>query len=269
VPVVLVVILLIGYLALVRRATRRGAGWPWWRTAIFGVLGMGSVLGATLPLSGAEHRHLWAVAVSMVLLLSICPAMIALGDPIGLLRRALGERGNARLERLLQGPVVRALTFPITAAVLASAVLGGVFFSPVLGAAVRHSWAMDLTDLVMLMVGLLAALPMLGAEILPAWMSDPVKLLFAFFDGILDAVPGILVMTTHAKLAGGYFAGKASDANWDAHVAGAAMLALTEVVALPMFFVVFFRWALNETRRRSVEDDDEPLLSTPWWEEQQ
>lgn len=268
-PVVLVVILLVGYLALVRRATRRGASWPWWRTAIFGVLAMGSILGATLPLNGAEHRHLWAVSVSLVLLLSICPVLIALGDPIGLLRRALGERGNHRLERVLQGPVVRFLTFPVTAAVLASAVLGITFFSPLLGAAVRHPWAMDLTDLMMLVVGLLAALPMLGAEILPAWMSDPVKLLFAFFDGILDAIPGILVMTTHAKLAGGYFAGKASDSNWDAHVAGAAMLALTEVVALPMFFIVFFRWALSEVRRRPEEDDDEPLMSKPWWEEQQ
>ena len=259
--------LLAGYLALVRRAGRGGTGWPWWRTAIFVLLGMGSVLGATLALSGAEHRHLWAVAVSMVLLLSICPVLIALGDPVGLLREALGEPGNRRLERLLQGPVVRLLTFPVTAAVLASAALGITFFSPVLGAAVRHSWAMDLTDLVLLLVGLLAALPMLGAEILPAWMTDPVKLLFAFFDGIMDAIPGILVMTTHAKLAGGYFAGKASDTNWDAHVAGAAMLALTEVVALPMFFIVFFRWALSEIRRRPG-DDDEPLLSKPWWEEQ-
>lgn len=264
----LVVLLLVGYLALARRARRNGATWPWWRTAIFGVLGMGSVLGATLPLSGAEHRHLWAVSVSMVLLLSICPVLIALGDPIGLTRKALGPRGNARLQRFLEGPVVRFLTFPITAAVLASAVLGITFFSPLLGAAVRHPWAMDLTDLMMLVVGLLAALPMLGAEILPAWMSDPVKLLFAFFDGILDAIPGILVMTTHVKLAGGYFAGKAGDANWDAHVAGAAMLALTEVVALPMFFIVFFRWALSETRRRPApEDDDEPLLSVPWWEQ--
>ena len=154
-------------------------------------------------------------------------------------------------------------------AVLLGAVLGIIFFSPILGAAVRHGWAMDVTDLVLLVVGLLAALPLLGAEILPEWVTDPVKLLFAFADGVFDAIPGILVMTTSAKLAGGYFAGKASDPNWDAHVAGAAMLALTEVVALPMFFIVFFRWAIDETRRRpSAEDDDEPLLSTPWWEQQ-
>jgi len=266
----LVVVLLLAYVAGVRAARRRDHRWPWWRTALFVVLGLGSIVGSTLPLTGLEHRHLWAVAVSLVLLLSICPVFLALGDPVGLARQAMGPRGNARLERTLQGGVVRVLTFPVVAALVASIVLGVTFFSPLLGAAVRHGWAMDLTDLLMLVVGLLAALPMLGAEILPAWVTDPVKLLFAFLDGIFDAVPGILVMTTSTKLAGGYFVGKASDANWDAHTAGAAMLALTEVVALPMFFIVFFRWALSETRRRpTAEEDDEPLLRTPWWEREQ
>ena len=268
--VLVVVILLLAYLAGVRAASRRDRPWPWWRTALFIVLGLGSVVGSTLPLNGLEHRHLWAVSISLVLLLSISPVFIALGDPVGLARQAMGPRGNARLERTLRGGVVRVLTFPVVAALVASIVLGVTFFSPLLGDAVRHGWVMDLTDILMLAVGLLAALPMLGAEILPAWVTDPVKLLFAFLDGIFDAVPGVLVMTTSTKLAGGYFVGKASDANWDAHTAGAAMLALTEVVALPMFFIVFFRWALSETRRRpALEEDDEPLLSTPWWEQEQ
>lgn len=266
--VLLVVVLLLAYLAGVRAAARRGHRWSWWRTALFVVLGLGSILGATLPLDGLEHRHLWAVSVSLVLLLSISPVFLALGDPVGLARQGLGPTGGAHLERVLQGRLVRVLTFPVVAALVASVVLGVTFFSPLLGAAVRHHWVMDLTDVLMLMVGLLAAMPMLGAELLPAWVTDPVKLLFAFADGIFDAVPGVLVMTTSTKLAGGYFVGKASDTNWDAHVAGSAMLALTEVVALPMFFIIFFRWALSETRRRPAEDD-EPLLSTPWWEQQQ
>ena len=165
-PVILVALLLVGYLALVRRARRQGNTWPWWRTAVFAVLGLGSVVGATIALDGLEHRHLWAVSVSMVLLLSICPVLIALGDPIGLARQALGPRGNARLQRTLEGPVVRAVTFPITAALLASAVLGIVFFSPILGAAVRHGWAMDATDLVLLVVVLwLVSHPRVGGKL--------------------------------------------------------------------------------------------------------
>lgn len=269
VPVVLAVILLAVYAAGVRAAHRRGQGWPWWRTACFVVLGLGSIIGATVPLESAQHHHLWAVAVSLTLLLSISPVFLALGDPIGLARTALSPPGVRRLEAVLHGRVVQALSFPVVAAALATLVLGGTFFSPLLGDAVRHGWVMDLVYLLMLVVGCLAALPMLGAEILPDWVTYPVKLLFAFADGLFDAIPGILVMTTSAKLAGGFYAGTASDSNWDAHVAGAAMLALTEVVALPMFFIVFFSWAASELRRRPEEDDDEPLLSKPWWEQDQ
>jgi cytochrome c oxidase assembly factor CtaG len=268
VPVIVAVVLLIAYLTGVRAAGRRGRGWPWWRTACFVVLGLGSIVGSTLPLEHAQRTHLWAVAVSLTLLLSISPVFIALGDPVGLARQALAPTGVRRLDRVLAGRIVQLLSFPLVAALLAAVVLGVTFFSPLLGAAVRHGWVMDLVYLLMLVVGCLAALPMLGAEILPSWVTDPVKLVFAFIDGVFDAVPGILVMTTSTKLAGGYYAGKASDPNWDAHTAGAAMLALTEVVALPMFFLVFIRWAASEVRRPArVEDDDEPLLSKPWWEQ--
>jgi cytochrome c oxidase assembly factor CtaG len=267
VPVVVAVVLLLGYGGGLRAVRRRGQSWPWWRTGCFVLLGLGSILGATLPFETAQRHHLWAVAVSMTLLLSISPVFLALGDPVGLARTALSPAGAQRLERVLHGRVVQLLTFPVVAAVLATAVLTATFFSPLLGAAVRHGWVMDLVYLLMLVVGCLAALPMLGAEILPAWVTDPVKLVFAFVDGVFDALPGILVMTTSTKLAGGFYLGRASDPNWDAHVAGAAMLALTEVVALPMFFLVFFRWAGSEIRRRPEPDDDEPLLSKPWWEQ--
>lgn len=267
---VIAVVLLVAYAGGLRAARRRGHAWPWWRTACFVVLGVGSIVGATVPLTSAQHHHLWAVAVSLTLLLSISPVFIALGDPIGLARQALSPPGVRRLDRVLQGRVVQLLSFPLVAALLATVVLAGTFFSPLLGDAVRHGWVMGLVYVLMLLVGCLAALPMLGAEILPSWVTDPVKLLFAFFDGVFDAIPGILVMTTSTKLAGGFYAGTASDSNWDAHTAGAAMLALTEVVALPMFFIIFFRWAVKETRRRPEEyADDEPLLSKPWWEQDQ
>ena len=268
-PVVLAAVLLVAYAAGLRAARRRGHGWPWWRTACFVVLGLGSIVGATLPLEPAQRHHLWAVAASLTLLLSISPVFLALGDPVGLARAALSPDGVRRLDRVLHGRVVQTLSFPVVAALLATATLAGTFFSPLLGAAVRDGRVMDLVYLLMLVVGCLSALPMLGAEILPDWMTYPMRLLFAFADGLFDAIPGILVMTTSVKLAGGFYAGTASDSNWDAHVAGAAMLALTEVVALPMFFIIFFRWAASEIGRRPEEDDDEPLLSKPWWEQDQ
>jgi cytochrome c oxidase assembly factor CtaG len=257
-----VLVLLVAYAAGVRAA----GAWPWWRTACFVVLGLGSIVGCTMPLAHLRHEHLWAVAVTLTLLLSISPVCLALGDPVGLLRCALRPAGVRRLDAILASPPVRVLTFPLISTAIATFVLAYVFFSPLLTHAVRSDAAMDGLYLLMLVVGLLTVLPLLGTEILPAWVTDPVRMLFAFVDGIFDAIPGILVMTTSQKLAGGYYAGTAEDVNWDAHVAGATMLALTEVVALPIFFLLFFRWAASESRR-PPEDPDEPLLSKPWWEE--
>lgn len=268
------------YLLGVRRAQARG-GWPWWRVACFVVLGLGGAVVCTMSsLAVYDHTHLWALAVQLTLLVALVPVALALGDPVGLARTALGDRGRGRLDRALAGPVVRVLTFPVVAALLATTFMVVVFFSGVLLAALRHGAAMNGLYLAALVVGCLAALPMLGAEILPDWCTEPIRLLFAFVDGLFDAIPGVLVMTTGHRLADGWFAGRSDDPNWDVHTAGAAMLALSELVALPLFFIVFFRWAAREGAfDRGVEparapdasavgrtEPDEPELMRPWWE---
>ncbi len=288
---VALVLLLLVYLVGVGLARRRGERWPWWRTAVFAVAGLGFVGVCTMSsLAVYDHTHLWALATQFTLLMSLAPVGISLGDPIGLARRALSARGRARLERVLTSPPVRGLTFPVVSAVLAATVTMVVFFSRILGDAVHSATVLNLVYLLMLVVGCLAALPLLGAEILPAWCTEPVKLLFSFADGILDAIPGIVVMTTSARLAGGYFAYQGHNAgdsagayvesamnpNWDAHVAGALMLALTELVTLPVVFILFFRWAAQETKRDLPRDTatasgqpvmaEEPELMRPWWE---
>lgn len=274
------VVLAGGYLLGVRRARRRG-GWPWWRVGCFVGLGLGGVAVCTMSwLAVHNHVHLWALAVQLTLLLALVPVALALGDPVGLARTALGPRGGHRLERALAGPVVRFLTFPAVAAVLATSFLVVVFFSGILLAALRHGAVMDGLYLAALAVGCLAALPMLGAEILPDWCTEPFLLLFAFVDGLVDAIPGVLVMTTGTRLAGGWLAGRTDDPNWDVHLAGASMLALSELVALPIFFIVLFRWASREgafaprtlapPREQGPSAERvapaEPELLRPWWE---
>jgi hypothetical protein len=133
------------------------------------------------------------------------------------------------------------------------------------------------------------ALPLLGTELLPAWCTEPLRLLFAALDGLLDALPGIVVMTTGSVLGGGFYARPAPSwsrgATWNQHVAGALMLALSEVVALPLLLILFFRWAAKETRADNRDrpgaavpaGPDKPVgtaetkvapaaLDRPWWE---
>src|SRR5690348_5746339 len=88
------VVLTAGYALGVVRARRRG-GWPWWRVACFLVLGVGGVVVCTMsPLAAADHTHLWALAAQLTLLTALVPVGLALGDPVGLARAGLAERGR-------------------------------------------------------------------------------------------------------------------------------------------------------------------------------
>lgn len=276
---------LAGYGYGVCRARRLGHSWPWWRTAAFLVLGLGSVALCTMSsLATYDHAVLWALAAQLTLLLSIVPVCIAAGDPLGLVRAGLGEHGLRRWDRWVSGPVLRVLTFPAVAAVLALVVQLVVFLSPLLGASLRSHAVLDLLYLGVLLVGCLLALPLLGAEVLPAWCTEPMRLLFAALDGLLDAIPGIVVMTTGTLLAGGYYATHrppwAPSAMYDEHVAGALMLALAEVVGIPLLVLLFARWARSEGAHdrgaprgavaggadASAAAADPPALERPWWE---
>lgn len=276
-PIACVVALFgLAYGAGVIAVHRRGERWSAVRTALFVVLGLGGIVACTMsPLAGLQHRHLWAPAIQFTLLIALVPVGLALGDPVGLARRAVADPG--RLDRILRRRLVSALTFPVVAALLGVVVQIWIFFGPVLRWALDSGLAMDATYLGLLVVGCLLALPLLGAEMLPEWCTEPMRLLFAFFDGLIDALPGILVMTSGSLLAGGYYRDLG-----DQHVAGALMLALSEVVALPLLLLLFFQWAGREqgggrrtaaarkgSRFLSAADlpsVPKPELQAPWWE---
>jgi putative copper resistance protein D len=78
--------------------------------------------------------------------------------------------------------------------------------------------------------------------------------LFAFVDGLLDAVPGIVVMTTVEKYS------------------GAALLAVAESVGVPMIFAVLIQWVRSDTAEAAAVDArldaaeaDGTFDTTPWW----
>ncbi len=277
-PVVTIALVALGaaYVVAFGRARRRGAALPWWRLVAFLMLGLGGIAVCTMSsLAVYQHTDLWALAVQMTLLISIVPVCLALGAPVDVVR-AQGD--GERLDRWLRSRPVRLLTFPVVAAVLGVVVQMYLYFGPLLGAALRSRTTMDATYLLVLVVGCLLALPLLGAKMLPDWCTEPMRLLFAAVDGLLDAIPGIAVMTTGAVLAGGFYRrgiGSTADALGAEHVAGAAILTLAELVSLPLLIILFFRWAGRETRRtappvapRSAAPVEEPMLERPWWETQ-
>jgi cytochrome c oxidase assembly factor CtaG len=281
-----VVIMLVGYLAGVRAAGRRGVTWPRARIAWFVGVGLGTIVVATMSSLEIYSRVLlWPMALQITLLLTIVPVGLGLGDPLGLVTVSLSPAGADRWHRVLRNPILRVLTFPAVSPLLAVATQFVVFYTGYIGAAERNLSVMHLLQLQLVVTGCLFALPLLGVEALPAWCTQPVRMTFAAIDGLLDAVPGIAVMTSSSLLAGGYY-GRVSRSwgptrSWDQTIGGGLMLTVAEVVAIPFVAILYRAWIredatnaaavdreldLEEMRQDQAPYDEAQPANRPWWE---
>ena len=259
-PVGLALLVLVAspYAVWWRRVRRAGVSWPAWRSALFLVFGVGTLAYAVCgPLAVYRTSLFWVGALQVGVLSSVTPVGLALGDPLGLMRAAHGST-QPWLVRALQGRVARALMFPAVSSVLAVGSLVLVFFTPWFELSTRSVAVEALLDVQLLVLGLLFVLPILVDELLPPWATPGVRTLLAFADGLLDAIPGILVMTAPTLLAPGFpgFAGRTGDPTpiFDQRLGGGAMLLVAEAVGLPIILAVFIEWMGADAREARVID---------------
>ncbi|MCH5670887.1 cytochrome c oxidase assembly protein [Streptomyces gilvus] len=289
VPALLVVALLGGLYGWgVLRLRRRGEHWPAARLAAFVLLGLGTLVVATMSaLAVYDHVLFWPAAVQNILLDLVAPLGLALGDPLRLAVDALPEPSAARLRRAMTGRVVRLLTFPLVSTALVLVTELTVYFTPYFETALRDNWLHQLMYLHLLLAGSLFVVPVLTREeTLPAWCTHPVRAALVFLDGIVDAVPGIVVMTHGTLIAGAWYLHHAPawspDVQQDQQVGGGAMISIAELVALPFLLAILVQWFRTERaetvaldRRLATElipaaptesADPSPDLVRPWWE---
>ncbi|MFE2508426.1 cytochrome c oxidase assembly protein [Streptomyces naganishii] len=268
-PALLLVILLGAlYGAGVLRVRRRGGSWPLARAAAFALPGLGALVVATMSaLAVYDHVLFWPAAVQNILLDLVAPLGLALGDPLRLAVEALPENGSRRARRIVTGRVVRVLTFPLVSTVLVLATELVVYFTPYFATALRVGWLHELMYLHLLAAGCLFVVPVLTHEqTLPSWCTHPVRAGLVFLDGLVDAVPGVVVMTHGTLIAGAWYLHHAptwsTDVHHDQQIGGGAMLSIAELVALPFMLAILVQWARAERAQNAVLDRrlDEQLV---------
>ncbi|MER5549441.1 cytochrome c oxidase assembly protein [Streptomyces sp. NPDC002589] len=282
----------------VARLRRQGEPWPPARVVAFALLGLGGLVVATMSaLAVYDHVLFWPAAVQNILLDLVTPLGLALGDPLRLAAEALPENAAGRVRRAMNGRLVRILTFPLVSTALVLATELTVYFTPYFATALRVGWLHELMYLHLLTAGCLFVVPMLThEEALPRWCTHPVRAALVFLDGIVDAVPGVVVMTHSTLIAGAWYLHHAPswspDVRHDQQIGGGAMLSIAELVALPFLLALLFQWARAERvqnaaldRRLDAEltpvappapDHGQPPAQAPaaervrpWWETEQ
>ncbi|MEW2306083.1 cytochrome c oxidase assembly protein [Streptomyces sp. NPDC006655] len=261
VPALLLVVALGGLYGWgVLRVRGRGGVWSPARTAAFAFLGLGALVVATMSsLAVYDHVLFWPAAVQNILLDLVAPLGLALGDPLRLAVEALPAGAAARVRRAMTGRVLRLLTFPLVSTALVLATELTVYFTPYFATALRVGWLHELMYLHLLAAGCLFVVPVLTREeTLPAWCSHPVRAGLVFLDGVIDAIPGVVVMTHGTLIAGAWYLHHhpswAPDVLHDQQIGGGAMLSIAELVALPFLLTILFQWARAERVQTAALD---------------
>jgi putative membrane protein len=215
-------------------------------------------------------------------LLAIAPLLLALGSPASLLSRAAPVRVGRPLRRLLDVPVLRPLTYPIIGALLIAAVPLVVYFTRLGSDLAGDPGRRQLFQLLLLVIGLLAAYPLGEGDLKPPSFSYPLAMFAAFVELIIDSGPGILLRYRGGLIEDGFWAARSRAAGYapldDQHHAGAVLWFVGEAWDLPVLAVLFVAWmradrrqaadidaALDAESRSGATTFDPDGMIRPWW----
>lgn len=280
VPLLVVVLALTSYGVAVRRVNhvnrahpggRGGSHWPARRTALFAGLGVLSYAVVTVGFLGVYSPYLrWAFAAQAALLLLVVPPLIALGRPVELARKALGDNGRRRLDRTLGSRPVRILAHPVGGPTILLAVLL-IFLTPLPPEVRAHPAALAAAQVLLPLLGLAAVLPVAAGEEPVSSTTMALGFLIAFVELVADAVPGILLRLHDGVIGAGVHL--AAQPAWlptplrDQQLSGDVLWFIGEAIDLPFLAWLVVRWIRADQREAVVVDArlDAADDDRPWW----
>lgn len=259
IPAVLVILLLAWlYLAGLRAVRRSGGRWPWLRTTSF-VLGLLMLGGTTCSFVGVYARVLfWDFALQVCLLLVVVPIFLGAAAPVSLAAAALPPAPRRVFARLGRSRVARALRLPGVGPLLLILVTVAVFFTPLLQASLNDDVTHHLVLALILVVGVVMALPVTDEGLLLSSHAYAAMLGLAFVELLADAFPGLLLRLHSGLMASGYWT--ALGRPWgptlltDQHQAGIILWSFAEAGDLPFFAVILVAWIRADTREAARID---------------
>lgn len=248
VGIVLVALAAVLYGAGVRRVRRLGHPWPPVRTGVFVLLGLGSLLLATVGWVGVYSRSLfWMYTVQFLALLLLAPVLMAFGRPLALARLAAPDRLGwvDKLANPLVGPAL----VPVLTLV--------VFFTPLLRWSLEDTVVGGLLRVVLVLAGLVFALPLAGEGRDAGSVAVAAAVFVGFLELLADAVPGILVRL-HDGLLTTWFAdlhrGWGPSPLIDQHRAGSILWVVAEALDLPFLALLVVQWIRSDEREAARID---------------
>ena len=261
-PIALAALVVVGTLYGLGVATlaRRGEAWPVIRTLGFYAAGLGSFAVISFGFLGAYSTELrWAFTTRIALLLFAVPALIGIGQPITLARRALSETPLRITNAVLASWPVRLIGNAIFAPLFALAAFC-VFLTPLAGSLRESAVAENVLTLAVPLVGLLMVLPIIEHTTQRTSFFITAEFMLVFVELIIDAIPAILMrlndgvldqLAPYAGLVPAWF----PSALQDQHLAGDFLWFIAEVADIPILILLFIRWSKIDRKEAKQLDE--------------
>ncbi|WP_309227700.1 MULTISPECIES: cytochrome c oxidase assembly protein [unclassified Mycolicibacterium] len=251
-----------------------GAGLVWW------LLATHSVIAVYTPVL------FWVRALQVLLLLYVVPFLLAMGQPVTVLREASGPNVRARLDAMLGSRVARVVLSPPVTSVLMLATPWLLYLTPWYVASMVNPVIADLTRIALSAIGFCYFYTRLQADPVPRRYSPLLSIGISVAEGLGDGILG-LVLWLGPLIAYDYYSALHRD--WgpslrDDQTLGAGVLwILGDVLGVPFIMVLMRALGSHERRHAAEVDaeidaelgapddvgahaDDEAGHATLWWE---
>jgi cytochrome c oxidase assembly factor CtaG len=257
---VVAVLLAIVYGAGVVAVRRKGERWSGWLVAAFYLLGIGSFLAVNFGFLGRYSYDLrWAFSTRTALLLFVTPALLALGRPVTLARKTLGQRGADRIDRFMATPVIKFLGNAVVEPFV-TVLIFAIFLTPIAGVLRLSPFGQAGVTILIPAIGLLLVLPLIEYSSHRTAFFVTVEFLLAFVALIVDAIPGIVIRLSGTVLDG---LGRAAGAHpaWypnplrDQQLSGDLLWFIAELADVPVLIILFIRWTRVDRKEAKSYDD--------------
>jgi cytochrome c oxidase assembly factor CtaG len=276
---VLIVVLTVGYCWAYRRARARGAAVKASRAWCFGVAVALWII-ATMSMIGVYAYVLfWVRALQVLLLLMVIPFFLAMSQPLTVLRGALGQVGQQRLDAVLATRLARVLTHPLTTSVAMLATPWLLYLTPWYVTALENRLLDAVTRVLLIVIGFGYYYARLQTDPVPHRYSQMISLIISIVETIGDGLLGIVVWLGPLIAADYYLA---QHHNWgpsprvDQSIGAGILWLLGDALGVPFLLVLVRAFSADEKAQASQVDaaldrleETQPTSegSGLWWED--
>lgn len=248
------------YLWGVRRLRRRGDAWPMGRTLAFIVGGQGSILLVTQgPLAYLDTTFIWTHMVQHMLLTMVAPIFLALGAPVTLALRTLGQRLRTLLLAVLNSRWVKIISFPLVAGLIFVLNPWVLYYTGLYEMTLTNPLLHNFNHLHFLVVGCLWVWALIGIDPMPR-MGYPLRMLAVFVTLPFHAFLGVTMMSQSTAVAHHFYENLnrayGPSVLEDQQLAGGILWVSGDVIGLLLFLVLMIQWA-RASDREAVRIDRE------------